>query len=147
MYTGHASWHQWGGERLFHFDDVSSLSNGPRLPVVLQMTCLTAMFQNPTLPTLDEELLRQSTGGAIAVWGATGLGVATGHAALAEGFLRSVYLDGQTDLGLATLSGKLRLAAENPFALDLLDTFNVLGDPATQLIVTSHDVHLPLIRR
>ena len=146
MYTGHASWHQWGGERLFHFDDVSSLVNGSRLPVVLQMTCLTGMFHHP-IPTLDEELLRQSAGGAVAVWGATGLGVATGHTELAEGFLRSVYLEGQTDLGLAALSGKLRLAAENPFALDLLDTFNLLGDPATRLYATSHDVYLPFIRR
>jgi hypothetical protein len=111
------------------------------------MTCLTGSFHNPTLATLDETLLRQSNGGSIAVWGAAGLGVATGHTKLAEGFLESVYLDGRPDLGLATQSGKLRLAASQPFALDLLDTFNLLGDPATQLHVISHNVFVPLVRR
>jgi hypothetical protein len=134
MYTGHASVHQWAAERLFHLDDVAGLSNGLKLPVVLEMTCFTGSFHDPAFATLDESLLRRPDGGAIAAWGATGLGVSTGHVDLADGFLQSVYRSRQSDLGLATLSGKLALAAGG-LNLDLLDTFTLLGDPATRLSI------------
>ena len=151
VFTGHSSEHQWAAERLFHLDDVSGLNNGPRLPVVLQMTCLTGSFHNPAYATLDEALLRASNGGAAAVWGATGLGVSAGHAKLAQGFLQSVFRDHQSILGLAALSGKLALTADNPVYIDLVDTFNLLGDPATHLNLTVVPqpvaVYLPLIRR
>ncbi len=134
MYTGHASVHQWAAERLFHLDDVAGLSNGLKLPVVLEMTCFTGSFHDPRFATLDESLLRRPDGGAIAAWGATGLGVSTGHVDLADGFLQSVYRSRQSDLGLAALSGKLTLAARG-LNLDLLDTFTLLGDPATRLSI------------
>ncbi|MGH2592650.1 MAG: C25 family cysteine peptidase [Anaerolineae bacterium] len=151
MYIGHASVHQWLTERLFHLDDVPGLSNGSRLPVVLEMTCFTGSFQNPSFATLDESLMRKSGGGAVAVWGATGLGVSTGHDDLAAGFMQSVFIDGQTNLGLSTLSGKLSLVANNPAHLDLVDTFTLLGDPATRINLTlvpwPHSIYLPSIQR
>jgi len=149
MYTGHASVSQWAVERLFHRDDASSLNNAAKLPVVLEMTCFTGSFQNPAYGTLDELLVRRSNGGAVAAWGATGLGVSTGHADLADGFMRSVFVEGKTNLGLAAFSGKLRLAASNPSSLDLVDTFTLLGDPATSLNIAVGPtvIDLPLIQR
>ncbi len=149
MFTGHASMSQWAVERLFHREDVPGLSNALRLPVVVEMTCFTGSFQNPSYATLDELLVRRSGGGAIAAWGATGLGVSTGHAELADGFMRSIYVYGLTALGSAALAGKLKLAANNPFHLDLIDTFTLLGDPATRLSLAAapHAIRLPLIRR
>lgn len=135
VYTGHASTHQWAAERLFHNDDILNLANGSRLPVVLEMTCFTGTYHDPASITLDEALLRSPSGGAIAVWGATGFGVATGHRWLASGFMQSVYMDGQPQLGEATLAGKLALAASGQ-NFDLLDTFILLGDPALSLDTT-----------
>jgi hypothetical protein len=131
-YSGHSSIHQWAVEQFLHLDDIPTLNNGGRLPVLLELTCFTSMFQEPFVPTLDESLLRHPNGGAVAVWGATGLGVATGHDALAKGFLQSLFPDGVADLGTATLAGKLNLSITAPDHLDLLDTFVLLGDPATQ---------------
>jgi hypothetical protein len=150
LYTGHSSIHQWAAERLFHNDDVAALSNNQRLPVVLELTCFTSAFQDPGSATLDEALLRHPTGGAVAVWGATGLGVSTGHHDLAQGFLQSVYLNQQTELGAAALEGKLTLAASGQ-NLDLLDTYTLLGDPALALNLTlvpwAHSISLPLVNR
>ncbi|VAW31031.1 hypothetical protein MNBD_CHLOROFLEXI01-4242, partial [hydrothermal vent metagenome] len=131
MYTGHSSIHQWGAERFFHLDDVPTLTNGGRLPVVLQMTCLTGSFQQPFWDTLDEALLRQPTGGAVAVWGSSGLGVGTGHNALANGFLDALMVQNELRLGTAVLAGKLSLLINSPANQDLVDTFTLLGDPAT----------------
>jgi hypothetical protein len=131
VFTGHASTHQWAVERLLHDSEVPALANGQRLPVAVELTCFTGSFHIAGLPTLDETLVREPAGGAVAVLGATGLGVATGHEVLAAAFLDAAY-GGQT-LGTATLAGKLAVAAHQPGAADLIDTFGLLGDPATRL--------------
>ncbi len=150
VYTGHSSMHQWGAERFFHLDDVANLNNGARLPVVLQMTCFTGSFAQPYWDTLDEALLRHPEGGAVAVWGATGLGVGTGHDALAGGFLQALIGENEAGLGTAFLSGKLNLFTNRPANLDLLDTFTLFGDPATQYNTdfwAGIPVYLPLVTR
>lgn len=151
LYAGHSSVRQWAAERLFHRDDVAALRNGRRLPVVLEMTCFTGFFHEPNNTTLDETLVRAAEGGAVAVWGASGLGVAAGHQQLAEGFLASLYARHEGTLGAGTLSGKLKLMASGSSALDLVDTFNLLGDPATRLNVTTvtwaNTRYLPVVWR
>ena len=151
VYNGHSSVRQWAAERLFHRDDVASLHNAGQLPVVLELTCFTGLFHEPSGSTLDETLLRAADGGAVAVWGATGLGVATGHMQLAQGFLASAFqrLEGTT--GAAALSGKLKLLASGSSALDLVDTFTLLGDPATSLNLTlvpwTSRLYFPVVER
>ncbi len=150
VYHGHSSIHQWGVERFFHLDDVSGLTNAPRLPVLLEMTCLTGSFQVPNLPTLDESLLRQPNGGAIAVWGSTGFGYSSSQDLLANGFLALLDPGADVSIGAATLAGKLNLANQTDQGLDALDTFSLLGDPATFLhmdTTTYHLVDLPLVIR
>ena len=151
LYNGHSSVRQWSAERLFHRDDVAALHNASQLPVVLEMTCFTGLFHEPGGTTLDETLLRAADGGAVAVWGATGLGVATGHQQLAQGFLASVFQRHEGTIGAGTLSGKLKLVASGSSALDLVDTFTLLGDPATNLNLTlvpwTHQAYLPVIQR
>ena len=150
IYTGHSSIHQWGAERFFHLDDVAGLRNGARLPVVLEMTCFTGSFAQPFWDTLDEALLRQPNGGAVAVWGATGLGVGTGHDALASGFLDSLMVQNEARLGTAVLAGKLDLFINRPVNQDLLDTFTLLGDPAMHYnfdFEPGLSVYLPLVSR
>jgi hypothetical protein len=142
MFTGHSSIHQWAHEIFFHLNDIPSLENGHKLPVALEMTCFTGSFQVPGLPTLDENLVRHPDGGAVAAWGSTGLGIATGHQWLAEGFLNSIYDDGSGELGLAALAGKLNLAGIGAYS-DLIDTFTLLGDPATKL-ERSYITYMPI---
>jgi hypothetical protein len=151
-FNGHSSWHQWAVESLFHLNDVSSLNNQGRLPVVLEMTCFTGFFHHPQYPTLDETLLRRAGGGAIAVWGSTGLGVSTGHTTLQSGFLQAIMAQGETKLGAVVLAGKSALYATG-FHRDLLDTMTLFGDPALKLHLTvapinyTDHLYLPLIAR
>lgn len=132
LYSGHASIHQWGAENFFHLENVGGIQNKERLPILLEMTCFTSAFHVPGFDTLDEALLRSPGGGAAAAWGSTGLGLETGHEDLAEGFFNYLSNDGR-NLGAATLAGKLHLAAHHPEYGDLIDTFVLLGDPATSI--------------
>ena len=148
MYTGHASVHQWAVEKFLHLDDIAGLGNASRLPVVVEMTCFTGSFQSPGFATLDEALLRHPQGGAVAAWGPTGLGVATGHESLADGFMASLLEDAQAELGRAILAGKTNLAVQHPYHGDLIDTFTLLGDPATRFASPAalNSTYLPLIQ-
>ncbi len=146
LYNGHGSNQQWGADYLFHLNDLPVLKNGARLPVLLEMTCLTGSFQVPALPTLDETLLRRSGRGVVAAWGSTGLGLTVGHMLLARGFLDQVMAEPQTRLGAAALAGKINLVTNTP-ALDYLsDVFTLLGDPATRLNYR-FDAYLPAVKR
>lgn len=155
-YFGHSSWHQWGVEQFLRWsqypaeNDIWDLRNGYRLPVVLEMTCYTGYFHHPEYPTLDESLLGQSGGGAIATWGATGEGLTDGHRLLLDGFYNAVLAEPEANIGSAVLAGKAN-SYESGFNLDLLDTFTLLGDPALMIDFTivpfEHQTYLPLITR
>jgi hypothetical protein len=134
-YVGHSSWYQWAvdpktGAPLFHVDDVSGLGNGEALPVVLEMTCYTSDFSDASSDTLDESLVRQAGGGAVATWGSTWLGLSLGHNVLHERFVNAAFQE-NTTIGEAAQAAKLDLVAlGNPYYMDLLDTFVLFGDPA-----------------
>lgn len=149
QFTGHSSWQQWAHERFLHLDDVPALGNDRRWPVVLGMTCFTSAFHRPE-PVLDEALVLRVDGGAVATWGATGLGVSTGHDRLAKGFYHAVFGNSVETIGEAVWNGKLALASSSPYR-DLLDTFTLLGDPATQwnraIVDWPVRLYLPLVAR
>ena len=157
-YVGHSSWQQWAVDpatyhRMFHLDDVAGLHNGGALPVILQMTCYTSDFSHPDGGTLDETLLRQPGGGAVATWGSTTLGLHVGHSTLHKGFFDAVLQEGTTELGEAIRAAQIDLfyGKNAEYYLDLLDTFVLLGDPAMELnmdvVPWTNDLFLPLTVR
>jgi hypothetical protein len=149
QFIGHSSWQQWAVERFFHLDDLPALRNDYRWPVVVEMTCFTGAFHRPE-PTLDEGLLTLNGGGAVAAWGATGLGVGTGHSSLDEGFFRAVFSETDSTVGQATWAGKLSLATTGQH-FDLLDTFTLFGDPALRfnrtIIPWANRFYFPIVMK
>lgn len=135
-YIGHSAIYQWGSanEGYLRNTDASALTNGTKPPLMLPMTCYDGFFHMPNLASISEALVRQADGGAIASFAPTGLGVATGHDFLDRGFFEAVMPRGVTRVGPAAVFAKAKLYAESGGAnLDLIDTFNLLGDPATSL--------------
>lgn len=145
-YVGHASVDRWAHERIFVNDDILSLSNGDRLPVVLSMTCLDGYYYYPGRPSLAEELIRADGHGAVSTFSPTGLGVATGHHILQRRFYDAVFQDGVRTLGPATVAAKLALYASGG-NYDLIHTFTIFGDPALRLKVPASNMYLSLIAR
>lgn len=145
LYNGHASTHQWGADILFHLNDLPSLVNADRLPVLLEMTCLTASFQVPDVPTLDETLLRRSGKGVAAALGSTGLGMSSGAMLIAHGLLDQIMQHRDIRFGDAIGQAKLEMAATAPALEYLVDIYTLLGDPAMK-INYRHDAYLPAIQ-
>lgn len=137
-YIGHASINTWAHEAILQAtdrgrNDVLQMANGPQLSIVLDMACLSGNFAEPQYTGIEAKMLEWPQGGSVAGWGATGFGVATGHDWLHRGFYRAVFTSGVRAVGQAAVAGKLFLWNNGPHYDDLLDTFGLLGDPATQI--------------
>lgn len=156
-YIGHSAFTYWTSKdptQTPHFfeasatqDDISTLTNTGKYPVMLEMTCFTGYYQIPYLPGLAEVNVRRASAGALASWSPTGQGLATGHDFLDHGFLNAVYNQGERAVGEATLVGKSELLASGG-NYDLLDTFVLLGDPASRLqLAFPPSIYLPFIQR
>ena len=144
-YHGHGLSNQWADEGLFKNSDVSGLSNGSKMPIFMVMACYNGFYHYPytdaNADATAEVLIRADGKGAIAVWAATGLGMATGHKRLNEGFYRAYYEDHVRHMGEAMTAGNLKLWSSNN-DLDLLDTMLLFGDPALEFPGTPTAVDL-----
>ncbi len=132
-YMGHGGYTVWGNPALFTASNVSGLTNGGKLPVMLEMTCYSGSFHNPDIDAIAEVAPRASGKGTIANWASTGEGVASGHVYLDGGFFEAFFQDGLVALGDATMRGKFELWSTGG-ALDLLDTYILFGDPALEIV-------------
>ncbi|MCU0488125.1 MAG: C25 family cysteine peptidase [Anaerolineales bacterium] len=132
-YAGHGSVNYWASEQLWINQDILSLSNSGKLPIVLSMTCLDGYWLHPSIgPSLAEDFIRTAQTGAVATFSPTGLGVASGHDRLWAGFYDSVFQGGATRLSQAALAGKLEIYTSG-LNFDLLHTYTIFGDPALRL--------------
>ena len=140
-YVGHGAVTFWAEENLFGINDISSLTNGLRLPMMLPMTCQEGYFASPypTAPSLGESLVRADGKGAIASWSATGWGMALGHHYLDKGFFTAVFSDTISEIGTATYLGKLNLYDSTDGYRDLMDTYVLFGDPFMKLNLPACD--------
>jgi hypothetical protein len=134
-YFGHGSVTQWGKDNLFTVQDSAALKNGDRLPVVINMTCLTGLFIHPKVSSLAETLLLQPAGGAVAVIAPTSLTLAADQSLFARPLAQAYLADPAAPLGDVVLTAWRSLPADTPGTRDVLRTFLLFGDPA--LVVAS----------
>jgi hypothetical protein len=163
IYNGHGNWWNYakleersgvGEAPIFSTAEAVMLQNRDKLFVNLAMTCMTSQFAKPANGgTLDELLIRNPNGGAIATWGPTGQSVAHGHDYLQKGFVRKLRHSppGSQRMGELVEAGYQNLLT-SPLtgALDSLKTFAIFGDPLTRLRITvgfDNGIFLPIVER
>lgn len=141
-FVGHGFYWQWGdtdstdsSAYLLGLYDVDRLTNSMQLPIVLTMACLTSAFQHPSHSgtSINERFMLHPDGGAVAVWGATGMGLAAWHDRLQEGFYGALWNEAGNMhvLGTLTLAGYSNLFQHNALAHHEIGTFALFGDPLT----------------
>lgn len=135
QYVGHGLQVGWAQELILRGSDVRALTNGGRLPVLLDMTCMTGYFTDPTLFSISETAVRAEQGGAIGAFSPTGFGVATGHDIMNRAFVDMLLFEDVTALGELAVASKLRLGALSQGHRDLLETYALFGDPALDIPV------------
>ena len=136
-YFGHGSVKMWGKDQLFTVEDVSRLNNGERLPVVLNLTCLTGLFTHPKVASLAEALLWKADGGAVAVFAPTSLTLPGDQSFLTRAFGEAFLAEPNLPLGDLLLEARRQIPVATAGALDVMQTFLLFGDPAMKLAVHS----------
>jgi hypothetical protein len=129
-YFGHGSINMWGKDRIFMAEDVSRLSNSTRLPVVINMTCLTGLFIHPKVVSLMETLLFYDQGGAVAMLAPTSLTLPSNQSYLSQALVDIMVQDPAATLGEVFLQAQGRVPAGDAGAREVLLTFLLFGDPA-----------------
>lgn len=110
---------------LFTLDDVSELSNGDNLPMILSMTCYSAPFDNPTEDSIGERFLREADKGAIAVFAASWRNAPSTK--FSESLVKELLVAG------ATIGEGIVRAKKSIDDRTLVEMYNLLGDPAVVL--------------
>ena len=129
-YIGHGSVQQWGRDQLLTVDVASELNNGQRLPVFINMTCLTGLFSHPSEESLAETLLWAQNGGAIAAIAPSSLTLPNNQKPLNAALLKELLSTEDLTVGEALMRAKQSVPLGNNNQQDIVATFNLLGDPA-----------------
>ncbi|MBD3184783.1 T9SS type A sorting domain-containing protein [Candidatus Poribacteria bacterium] len=147
-FAGHGGGSVWSDDDLFSLEDVSLLQNIDKLPFVTSWTCFTAWFDNPYTRCLAEELLFLKNGGAVALFGATGLGLLYADLQMEEEIYKTIFQKNERILGRIVAETKAsfmtRFSGRDDY-IDLSATYVLIGDPATRLVLpkSSTDQRLP----
>jgi hypothetical protein len=133
-YTGHGATLNWSDEQILKSSHLSTLNNSTKLPISIDMTCLTGYWVHPSKTSIAVNLLKLDNAGAVATFSPTGLGVGLGHDILHAGFYDAMFKSGLYTLGEASIGAKVSLFREGGH-FDLIHTYTVFGDPALELPV------------
>ena len=127
-FMGHGSVEVWTAESIFSTSDSADLTNGDRLPLVLMMTCLNGLYQNPLRESLAESLVRSKTGGAIAVWGSSGMTPPSPQLAMSRILFSNLF--GSEPLRLGEAIRNAKKGTRDP---DVRRTWMLFGDPTMKI--------------
>ncbi len=140
-YLGHGNHEQLAHENIFYSpDDVGSLANGRRLPLLFAGTCAVGQFDYDRKKSMAEELIRHSGGGCVAVVGASRWNSHLITFGINKVFYQNILTArnaGTKSLGQVLLESKLQ--SRYPDHRELLVLF---GDPAQRLAVPQYSVSL-----
>ena len=119
---------------LFTLDHLDQLTPTTRLPFVLSMTCYSAPFDHPTADSIGEKFLRLPDRGAI------GILAASWRNSPSRNFSQAM-LDELTRPGTMG-EAVMRAKQSQKNSRLMIETYNLLGDPATRLALPGHSISL-----
>ena len=141
-YIGHGGGGRWASSRMLDFaDPQQNLTNISQLPLVISMTCYTGSFDED-INSLAEELLRSENGGAVAVIGATSIGLLDGDYYLNAEIFDVIFNQQIRNFGAILAQAKTQFLTNTPRFLDLAEVFTLFGDPATDLKIPPNTIQV-----
>ncbi|HKQ07545.1 MAG TPA: C25 family cysteine peptidase [Blastocatellia bacterium] len=130
-YAGHGSASVWRGSLLVT-SDAAGLSNRDQLTVVISMTCLNGLFNDPRTASLGEALLL-TEGGAAAVWASSAQTSGDGQALMNQEVMRQLFAGATTRVQGMTIGEATRRARQAVSDSDVRRSWVLLGDPTMRV--------------
>lgn len=131
-YFGHGGLTEWADEQVLTRDDVAALGATWKPTVLFTWACLSQWHLGIEGPSLNEALLLQPGGGAVASFGPAGITLPARQGPLIDALYRELGVEGVT-LGEAIRRAKASVLDENPEAREVIDGFHLFGDPALRI--------------
>jgi len=127
-YIGHGSVDQWKSN-LLTGADISELRNTGGIPVFVMMTCLNGYFQDPSLDSLAETLMKAPKG-AIAVWASSGMTSPDVQSPANQELYRWLFDKNNPSIMLGDAVSRAKAVGGN---MDVRHTWILFGDPTMRL--------------
>ena len=125
-YLGHGSVEVWSNA--FSSWQAANLRNGDKLPFVVAMNCLNGYFHDLFTDSLAEALVRNPSGGAIAVWASSALTAPHEQTKMNLALYDALFGATSTTVGEAVM--KAKAATKDA---DVRKSFVLFGDPTLRL--------------
>ena len=144
-FYGHGGRHIWRtgppdfkkNHDLFTLDHIDELEPHDRLPLVLSMTCFSAPFDHPNADSIGEKFVRVADRGAIAVLAASWRN--SPSPSFSRALVDHLLVPGEP-IGTAIQEAKRKVSNRN-----LIETYNLLGDPAIPLAIPAGKIELQAV--
>jgi hypothetical protein len=130
-YFGHGGPELWADEALFTSAEAMKIE-APEA-VVLQRTCLSDYYQYFYGPSVGEALMLNPRGGALAVFGPSGITNVRFQQLLFDRLYEEMQASPFLPLGEAIRRAKARVLLDDPAAAVAVEGFNLMGDPSLRL--------------
>ena len=132
-YVGHGGVDVLADEGLLTTADVAALPAVPRLPVLTALSCLVGQFALPGYDGLGEVLVQQPAAGAIAVWAPCAMEENDDSVRLGAWFMQASFGPSSAQTLGDVVRDAISAGAAQGVPLGVLQTYNLLGDPALSL--------------
>ena len=173
LHRGHGSIYSWGkyyegNESIFDDDDILSLNNGSKLPVVFSISCLTGKF-NHIRDCFAETFLKKENGGCVGIIAASETSLSGYNDALSEMMFDAIWPSNVLRIDMPEFGSDLREDVAEPVyelgkILDMgmahlweiggylnrmytRELFHCFGDPSMKIRTEVPQKFLPTIRR
>jgi hypothetical protein len=131
-YVGHGGTTVWASENVLNDWDVPSLRAQSRQPLLLTMNCLNGYFVTPNLDSLPEALLKAEGRGVVGAFSPSSLSLDGPAHAYHRAVMAELSSGKHARLGDAILAAQ-RTYADTGLMPELLDVYQLLGDPALRI--------------
>lgn len=124
-----------GRSQQIGFDYTGLIVNQEKLPLVVGMSCLNALYSEPALVCFAEELTNKINGGSIAYISASSLAFIFTNNFINDSMFRLFFKEGVTSFGAAIALAKTDLLTQRPGSDNSTVLMMLMGDPAQNLAV------------
>lgn len=137
---GHGANYMWSDEYVFTKEDVLSLYNRKRYPLITSFSCSVGKFDKPDDDCLSSLLVKQHRAGAVATIASTREVYASDNETLAKNYYQTLF-DSSSNFSIGAALGTAKSNFKNPNNRP----YALLGDPSIKLVSRNREMNISLL--
>jgi len=140
-YLGHGGPKGWAQERVFQIEDINSLNNFDKLPILITATCSFTGFDDPAIVSAGEQALLNPSGGAIALFSTVRAVFSSQNERITREVFKQIFT---RQSGARLRLGDIIRSSQNANSSDTISSntrkFMLFGDPSMQIAMPRYKI-------